>query len=300
MQTVHVPVLLKEVIDGLDLQDGDFVVDGTLGGGGHSFEICQKISPSGRIVALDVDESAISRGKARLRGMQCRIDYILENFRNIDRVLDSLGVERVSKILVDLGFSSDQMDLSGRGFTFSKNEPLVMTLSSNKDGDALNAFEIVNSWDESSIADIIYGYGGEQFSKRIAKGIVQARNLKPIKTTFDLVEIIEKSVPGFYKRKKIHCATKTFQALRIAVNDEIGALKDFLPKAWDKLAKGGRLAVISFHELEDRHVKNFFKDKKETGVGLLVNKKPISPDKEELAKNPRSRSAKLRIIIKRI
>jgi len=299
-KTVHRPVLLKEVIEGLDLGEGETVLDGTVGGGGHSRAICQAIGKTGRLIALDVDKNAISKAKETIRGCPCCFDLVLENFRNLDKVLDSLGVDKVDKILLDLGFSSDQVENSGRGISFAKDEPLLMTLRTDCQEKDLTAREIVNQWDEENIADIIYGYGGEQFSRRIAKAIVEARQIKPIDTTLQLVDIIETAVPNFYKKKKIHFATKTFQALRITVNDEIGALKQGLAIAWDRVSNGGRMAVISFHEIEDRIVKHFFKEKKEVGVALLVNKKPIMAKKEEVIENRRSRSAKLRIVIKRI
>ncbi|PIZ85308.1 16S rRNA (cytosine(1402)-N(4))-methyltransferase [Candidatus Nomurabacteria bacterium CG_4_10_14_0_2_um_filter_33_9] len=217
---------------------------------------------------------------------------------------------RFDAIIFDLGLSSDQLENSGRGFSFMKDEPLLMTMKENPSLDDLTAIDIVNSWGEESLVDIIYGYGEERFSRRIAKGIIEARKKNNIKTTFDLVKIIGDSVPSAYKRQRIHFATRTFQALRIAVNDELGALKVGLEKGFEILKKparphdslgaggGGRMSVISFHSLEDRIVKRFFRDKKEKSEAILINKKPIIPKEEEIKNNGRSRSAKLRVLEK--
>jgi 16S rRNA (cytosine1402-N4)-methyltransferase len=209
--------------------------------------------------------------------------------------------------MLDLGLSSDQFETSGRGFSFQKNEPLLMTFKENLGPEDLTAKQIVNTWDEENIADIIYGYGEERYSRKIAKGIVGARAVKPIETTFDLVEIIKNSTPSRYAHGKIHPATRTFQALRITVNDEINALKEGLEKGWERLAPGGRMAVISFHSIEDRIVKHFYKSKEwmEKADGTsertanIITKKPITASHQEISENPRSRSAKLRIIEKK-
>jgi len=295
---MHTSVLLSEVIDGLDLKEGDLVLDGTLGLGGHSRGVCDHIGKTGQIVGLDQDKKAIDQARENLKECPCQVRLEKENFRNLDKVLDNLNIEHIDKAVFDLGFSSMQMDQSGRGFSFLKDEPLLMTLSDSPKTDELTASEIVNNWREESIADIIYGYGEEQFSRRIAKSIVEARKKHLITTTTQLVEIIEKSVPDWYRHKKIHCATKTFQALRIAVNDELGALAEGLKKCFKYLSVGGRMAVISFHSLEDRTVKNFFRDKKKEGLLKLINKRPVTPTREETKVNPRARSSKLRIIEK--
>ena len=216
----------------------------------------------------------------------------------MDEVLDELGIGKVNRIMLDLGLSSDQFETSGRGFTFKNDEPLLMTFSKNPDVDDLTAGYIVNNWSEASIADIIFGYGEERYARKIAKGIVSYRQKKKIETTGELVEIINQSVPGMYKRGRIHPATRTFQALRIAVNDELNTLKEGLAKGFDRLEKGGRMAVISFHSLEDRIVKHFNIEKKELGLANIITKKPIEASEEEIQNNPRSRSAKLRIIEK--
>lgn len=286
----HVPVLLKEVLEGLDLQKGEVVLDGTVGNAGHAREMLKMVGKEGQVIGLDQDKEILQRIKP-----EKNLILINENFRNLDRALESLKIEYVNKILFDLGINSDQIEASGRGFTFLKDEPLLMNMS----GGGLTAREIINRWTEKEIADIIYKYGEERLSRRIARGIAERRKIRPIETTLDLVEIIRLAVPAAYRNnRRLHCATRTFQALRIAVNDELGALEDGLLKAWQALAGGGRLAVISFHSLEDRIVKNYFREKKATGEGKILTKKPIVPGEAEERENPRSRSAKLRVIEK--
>jgi len=294
---MHTPVLLKEVINILDIKPGDKVLDGTVGGGGYSKEICHLLGEKGRLIGLDQDNSALRRARA-LISSQGRIELINENFRNLDKVFSNLDVDRVDKIVFDLGISSDQLDKSQRGFSFQKNEPLLMTLKNKITKNDLTAQEIVNNWDEQNLIDILSGYGEEKFAKKIAASICEARKQKIIKTTFDLVEIIKKAVPEWYQHKKIHFATKTFQALRITVNDEIGALKEGLDKGFKHLGKKGKMVIISFHSKEDRIIKRFFKDKENKQAGILITKKPIIPTREEIKENPRSRSAKLRVIEK--
>ncbi|MEI6528214.1 MAG: 16S rRNA (cytosine(1402)-N(4))-methyltransferase RsmH [bacterium] len=294
----HVTVLLKETVDGVSLKKGDIVFDGTLGGGGHSVEIAKRFGKDVKIVAVDRDQDALNRSEARLKDLKADYSLKLSDYRKIDEVLSGLGIKEVQGIILDLGLSSNQLDESGRGFTFQKDEPLYMTFARPEDKPLITATDIVNDWAEETIADIIYAYGDERYARRIAKAIVIARESGEIKTTGELVAIIESAVPAVYRRGKTNCATKTFQALRIAVNDELGALKEGLSKGFDKLAVGGRMSIISFHSLEDRTVKNFFRDKAKEGSGKLINKKPIIPKDEEIRENPRSRSAKLRIIEK--
>jgi len=290
---MHKPVLLNEILEYLEIQDDDVVVDGTLGAGGHSRAMCALLGENGRLIGIDQDSTAISKvdlGK-------CNAILKNGNFRNLDNILEETGIKKADKILLDIGFSSDQMEKSGRGFSFQKKEPLLMTLSDRISEDTLTAEEIVNTWDEENIADIIFGYGEEKFSRRIAKGIVEAR---PISNTSELAEVVKNSVPFWYRGRRIHPATKTFQALRIAVNDEIGALKEGLEVGMKVLAPNGRMAVISFHSIEDRIVKNFFKQIAKDGLGEILSKKPIVPSAEEIGDNPRARSAKLRIFQKTI
>lgn len=294
---MHKTVLLKESIDGLNMRPGEIYLDGTLGSGGHAEYALQKSRGSIKVIGLDRDSEALERSEKRLRSYS---NIILKeaSFRDIDKVLHGLGIDKVQGIMLDLGISSDQLETSGRGFSFQKDEPLLMTFSREvKEGD-LTAKIILNKWSEEHIADIIYGYGEERYSRRIAKAIVKYRQKKLIDTTVELREIVRESVPMFYKRRKIHPATRTFQALRIAVNDELNVLKEALTNSFDRLMKGGRMAIISFHSLEDRIVKNFNKEKADKGVGKIITKKPLRPTKTEISENPRSRSAKLRILEK--
>jgi 16S rRNA (cytosine1402-N4)-methyltransferase len=292
---VHTTVLLHEAVDGLNLKQGSVFVDATLNAGGHSQEVLNKLDGNVRVIGIDVDADAIVRAKEKLS--TSNVTFFQENFRNIDKVLDQAGVECVDGIIFDLGLSSNQIEESGRGFSFKTSEPLLMTMKKDLQSNDITAHEIVNSWGEESIADIIYGYGEDRFARRIAKAIITAREIKPIETAEQLSEIIASAVPKF-GFKKINPATKTFQAIRIAVNDELGAIKEVLPKAFARLNHGGRISIISFHSLEDRIVKRFFKEKSEAGEGRLITKKPITPSSQEIAENPRSRSAKLRIIEK--
>ena len=300
MQSIHRTVLLNETIDGLlaslKLNKGEnekfIVVDATFGGGGHSLEICRKY-PSVKIIALDQDKNVFTEGD---KFKNCNISFVNDNFRNIDKVLVKTKVEEVDGIIFDLGLSSDQLENSGRGFSFLKDEPLLMTMKENPSREDLTAKEIVNTWSEESLADIIHGYGEERFARRIAKGVVETRVKKKIESSFDLVKVINDSVPVAYRMGPLPPATRTFQALRIAVNDELGALKNGLEKGFKFLKKGGRMSVISFHSLEDRIVKRFYKAKEKEEKAKLINKKPFTPSIEEIRNNNRSRSAKLRIL----
>ena len=295
---MHIPVLLQETLDGLVLQTGDRVFEGTVGLGGHSEEICKKIGAEGVYVGTDEDENALARAEERLAPYSCKKIFKLENFRNLDRVLDEEGMPFVDKMLFDIGLSNLQLEEPGRGFSFKRDEPLRMTFRVTPREDDLTAREIVNEWGADTLTDIFTGYGEERFAWRIAQAIVSARTAKPIETTGELAEIVKNAVPVFARFGKIHPATKVFQAIRIAVNDELGALRDGITKGFARLAPGGRMAIISFHSLEDRMVKNFFRTYADEGKGTLVVKRPITPSDEELERNPKSRSAKLRIIEK--
>ena len=295
---IHETVLLKETVDGLNLKKGDIVFDGTLGGGGHSEYVAKTFGKDVKIVAVDRDREALNRAEARLKTAGANYSLVLSDYRQIAEVLDSQKIEKVQGIILDLGLSCNQLDESGRGFSFKNDEPLFMTFAEPKDKPLVTAQTVLNSWGEETLADIIYGYADERYARRIAKKIVEAREEKEIKTTNDLVEIISEAVPAVYRRGKIHFATKTFQAIRMAVNDELGALREGLEKGFEKLGSGGRMSVISFHSGEDRIVKNYFRDKAKEKKAILINKKPIVASGEETSKNPRSRSAKLRIIEK--
>ena len=296
--TVHIPVLLQEVLENLQLKSGDTVLDGTLGGGGHAAEMAQLIGKGGTLIGIDADSRAIERASDALDAAECTKHLMQDNFRNLDTILDGLGIKEVNAALFDLGLSSDQLEVSGRGFTFQNDEALEMTLSDIIGEDTLTAKEIVNTWQEENIADIIYGYGGERYSRRIAKGIVAARGEGEIATTAQLVDIIKGSVPGHYRHGKTNPATKTFQALRITVNDELGAAKEALDKIITYLKPGSRVAVITFHSLEDRLVKRLFREWQAEGKGTIVTKRPIAPTDEEVKDNRRARSSKLRVFQK--
>lgn len=294
-ESIHKSVLLPETVEGLNLPKGAIVIDGTLGGGGHSAEICRRYGGV-KIIAIDKDKSAWKRSKDKFKG--CDVRFHAEDFRNLDEVLKKEKVGNVDGIMLDLGLSSDELENSGRGFSFQRDEPLLMTMKEDPKPEDLTAYEVVNSWDESNLSDIIYGYGEERYARRIARAIVEARSEKDIETTFDLVKIVESAVPASYRRGKINPATKTFQAIRIVVNDELGSLTEGLSAGFEALKSRGRIVVISFHSLEDRIVKKFFKEMASDRRGILINKKPIVAGEEEIRANPRSRSAKLRILEK--
>jgi 16S rRNA (cytosine1402-N4)-methyltransferase len=288
----HLSVLSKEIIENLDIKKGMTFLDATLGSGGHSQLVFEKAEGDINIIGLDQDPERIRFNNEKFGS---KIKIIEINFRNIDQALDEAGMEGVDRILYDLGLNSEQLENSGKGFSFRKNEPLLMNFGKEY---KFTAEEIVNDWEEENIVNILEAYGEEKFSKSIAKKIIERREKKKIATTKDLVEVISEAVPNWYKHQRTHFATKTFQALRITVNDELEALKESLEKGFERLNKEGRMAVISFHSLEDRIVKNFFKTLVKQGKAIFINKKAIKPQREEILENPRSRSAKLRIIQK--
>jgi len=302
---MHIPILLKESIDSLNLKEGDVVVDCTTNRGGHSLEISKRIGKNGNLICLDLDGQALKEAqvflKSELKDNSPNIFFVNENFRNIKKVLKDLKFEKIDGLMADLGVSSQEIDESGRGFTFQKNEPLYMTLLDKISEDALTAEKIVITWDEENIADIIYYYGDERFAKRIAKNICLERKNKEIKRTFDLVEIIKKSVPEKYKHQKIHFATKTFQALRITVNDELRAEEELVQALPEILKENKRASFLTFHSGEDRVLKksvNLLKD--ELRFIKFDNKKNfLEPERKEIFENPRSRSAKLRVVEKK-
>ncbi|MDQ3014539.1 MAG: 16S rRNA (cytosine(1402)-N(4))-methyltransferase RsmH [bacterium] len=294
----HTSVLLQTSINSLDLQPRDIYVDGTLGSGGHTEEVLKRFKNTVHIIGIDQDEEALKRAETRFSTHDGNFTLVNNNFRNLDSVLDELHVPQVNKILLDIGLSSNQFEESERGFSFQKDEPLLMTFKKNISEGDLTAATILNEWGEDTLELIIRGYGEEQFAKRIAKAIINYREVEPFVKTSQLVDVIMEATPKWYHHKKTHAATKTFQALRIAVNDELEALKEGLRKGFERLAPGGRIAVISFHSLEDRIVKNYFRDKAKEGEGKLITKKPITATDEELKQNRRARSAKLRVLQK--
>lgn len=284
---IHISVLLHESIEALDLQEGQTFLDGTLGGGGHSAEVLRRL-PTVRIIGLDRDSRTVEEVEKRLK-----IETKVENFRNLDRVLTEFGLEKVDAILFDLGLSSDQIEDSKRGFSFLKNEPLDMRMSST----GITAGALLNSWNSETIELILRGFGEEPRARQIAEAIVKRRKVKPLETTNDLVEVVLDVKPRRWPNK-IHPATKTFQALRIAVNEELTALEIGLEKGFRALQTKGRFAVISFHSLEDRIVKHFFRERVKEKAAQWVTHKFVRPSAVEIRANPRSRSAKLRVIEK--
>lgn len=292
---VHKSVLLKEIIDGLEIREGDRVVDATVNGGGMSEEILKCFDGTITLVAIDADRGALERAKKRLENFKTRPIFINGNFRNLSELLLKEEINSFNRILFDIGLSSDQLEGGSRGFSFLKNEPLLMTFEETPEESATTAYDIANNWEEENITTIIRSYGEDRNARRIAGAIVEARKIKPITSSKELADVIEKALG---RHGKIHPATKTFQAFRIAVNDELGSLSAGISQGFSLLEKGGRMAIISFHSLEDRIVKNFIREKAKEGTGIAITKKPIVPSDEEMTANPRSRSAKLRIIEK--
>lgn len=297
MNTVHKTVLLKETIDLLQIKKGDVLVDATVNSGGHSLEAFKR-EPNIKVLAIDADFDALVRSNNTLKDFSKSVTMVLGNFRDIEKILIDSGIPKADKFVFDLGLSSDQLDVSGRGFSFKKSEPLLMTFNKKPGQSDLTASDVVNEFSEENLESVIRGFGEEKFSKKIAKAIVTYRLTKKIETTNELAELVKASVPSWYRRGKIHPATKTFQAIRMTVNNELPTIEQGLAGAWKLLRKGGRIAVISFHSLEDRIIKRFFKEKVLAEQGILINKKPIIPSPSEIAKNSRSRSAKLRVIEK--
>jgi 16S rRNA (cytosine1402-N4)-methyltransferase len=294
----HITVLKNETIDGLCLSLGAVIVDGTLGAGGHTKEIINRFGNKVTIIGLDLDKEAIDRSKKLLDKVQKNVIFVNRGFQEIDDILNDLKISKIDGILLDLGISSFQLEDSNRGFSFLKDEPLLMTMKNKINDNDITAYDIVNTWEEESLANIIYGFGEEKYSRIIAKKIVEYRKTKKINSTFDLVKIIEDTVGRKYKKMKIHPATRTFQALRIATNSELINLEQVIERGVNRLKKGGRMVIISFHSLEDRIVKKSFNKLTELNIVKKISKKPIIPDEIELKNNPRSRSAKLRIIEK--
>ena len=291
----HRSVLLHEAIEALGIKPESVVVDATIGGAGHSKEIVSKLDRGGVFIGIDRDADSIQRARVVLKGAKAKVYLFENNFRNVENILDTEKIDKIDACIFDLGWSSYHLK-SGRGFSFKEDEPLIMTYAKNIDENAITAKKIVNEWAKESIADILWGWGEERFSRRIAKSIVEAREKEEITSTYQLVDIISSSVPKWYRHKKIHPATKTFQALRIAVNDEMGAIEEALNSLVKRISPNGKMAVITFHSVEDRLVKGMFRKWKEEGIGNVW--KLIKPTKEEVKQNPRSRSAKLRVFEK--
>lgn len=293
----HRSVLLREATDALAISEGSIIVDATLGGAGHAISVAERLGTKGVFIGIDADKAAIERARQALQGFKPAVCLLHGNFRGIENLVREAGYAQVNGVLFDLGWSAFQLS-AGRGFSFQKDEPLLMTYDSAPNP-PLTARTIVNEWAEESLADIIYGWGQERYARRIAKAIVTHREKHPIETTRELVDVIFGAVPAVYRHGRIHPATRTFQALRIAVNDELGVLEEGLYGAWSMLRKGGRIAVITFHSTEDRIVKRRFLSWEESGEGTRITRKAIRPSEGELAENPRARSAKLRVIEKK-
>ena len=303
----HVTVLLNEAVEGLNIKEDGIYVDCTLGGGGHSSEILKRLT-TGHLYCFDQDNHAIEAASKRLEAISNNFTIIRTNFKNIKSALNELGVEKVDGILYDLGVSSPQFDEASRGFSYNQDARLDMRMDQRQ---KLDAYEIVNHWDYNDIVRILFKYSEEKFAKNIARKIEQKREIKPIETTFELVDVIKEAIPAAARRSGGHPAKRTFQALRIAVNDELNVFHDSLKDSLELLDINGRIAVITFHSLEDRICKQVFKDVseiKDVPRGLpvipdelkpkfsLVNKKPTIPSQQELDDNHRAHSAKLRII----
>ena len=300
----HTTVLLKETIDGLNLKTGGVYVDCTLGGGGHTKEIFSRLNGQCTVIGIDQDQFALDYNKKQLEQFGSNFIPAKSNFSNLEEVLKEIGIKKVDGIVFDLGVSSPQLDIGERGFSYNHDAPLDMRMDRTSD---LSAHEIVNQWKEEDIFNIIRDYGEEKWAKRIAQFIIEHR---PINTTLELVDVIKRAVPKGARKDGPHPAKRTFQAIRITVNDEMGVLKSGIQKAIDSLKPEGRISVITFHSLEDRIVKNIYKDNftqcvcpKEFPVCIcdhkrkvkIITKKPIEPGIVELESNPRARSAKLRV-----
>jgi 16S rRNA (cytosine1402-N4)-methyltransferase len=293
----HTTVLLKQTIDLLDIKAGDIIVDATTGNAGHIKEAASRAGNL-TLICIDADETAIKQAKKNLLTTEATKIFAISYFDQLKEIINKNHIQNIDKTIFDLGLRTDQIENAERGFSFRNDGPLKMTFQNNPDENSVTAYDVVNDWQEENLADIIYGFGEEQFSRRIAKAIVENREVKKIETTTELAEIIYKAVPFWYRHKKIHPATKTFQAIRMAVNRELQQIKTALKDAYELLNPGGRIAVISFHSLEDRIVKRIFNKFVEEKNGRLIIKKPLVPDETETSQNPKSRSAKLRVIEK--
>jgi len=302
----HISVLLKESIEALNIRPQGVYLDGTLGGAGHSAEIARRLS-TGTLIGVDRDPKALAAAEERLAPWRDRVKLVHSNFRELDRILDSLGIPAVDGILLDLGVSSPQLDEADRGFSYMADAPLDMRMDPS---DPLTAYEVVNSWPQEELRRILFAYGEERYAPLIAAAIVRRREQAPIESTLALVDVIRGAMPQKALREKQHPAKRSFQAIRIAVNDELGAVDAVMRRAIDRLKPGGRLAVITFHSLEDRIVKNAMAEAvrgctcpPEFPVCVcgkkpklkLIARKPITAGEEELERNPRARSAKLRV-----
>ncbi len=307
MEFKHKSVLLNETIDGLNIKPDGIYVDGTLGGGGHAYEVCRRLGEKGSIVGIDQDAAAIEAASARLKDFGEKVTIVRSNYCDMKSKLHELGIDKVDGIVLDLGVSSYQLDTAERGFSYREDAPLDMRMDTRQ---KMTARDIVNDYTEADLYRVIRDYGEDKFAKNIAKHIVQARAGKPVETTAELSEIIRASIPMKFQKKSGHPAKRTFQAIRIELNRELDVLRDSLDDMIDLLNPGGRLCIITFHSLEDRIVKSAFRKNEnpctcppdfpvcvcgKKSKGSIITKKPILPSEEELEYNSRSKSAKLRI-----
>lgn len=307
MEFKHKSVLLNETIDGLNIKPDGIYVDGTLGGGGHAYEVCRRLGEKGSIVGIDQDAAAIEAASARLKDFGEKVTIVRSNYCDMKSKLHELGIDKVDGIVLDLGVSSYQLDTAERGFSYREDAPLDMRMDTRQ---KMTARDIVNDYTEADLYRVIRDYGEDKFAKNIAKHIVQARAVKPVETTAELSEIIRASIPMKFQKKSGHPAKRTFQAIRIELNRELDVLRDSLGDMIDLLNPGGRLCIITFHSLEDRIVKSAFRKNEnpctcppdfpvcvcgKKSKGSIITKKPILPSEEELEYNSRSKSAKLRI-----
>ena len=307
MEFVHNSVLLNETIDGLNIQPDGIYVDGTLGGGGHAYEVCRRLGDKGSIVGIDQDAAAIEAAGNRLKDFGEKVTIVRSNYCDMKSKLHELGIDKVDGIVLDLGVSSYQLDTAERGFSYREDAPLDMRMDTRQ---KMTARDIVNDYEEMELYRVIRDYGEDKFAKNIAKHIVAARKVKPIETTGELTEIIRASIPMKYQKKSGHPAKRTFQAIRIELNRELEVLKDSLDDMIDLLNPGGRLCIITFHSLEDRIVKSAFRKNEnpctcpsdfpvcvcgKVSKGSILTRKPILPSEEEMEENSRAKSAKLRI-----
>ena len=307
MEFHHISVLLTECIDNLNIRPDGIYVDGTMGGGGHSLEIAKRLT-TGRLICIDQDPNAHEAAGKRLAEYKDRITFVRDNFGNIADILDSLGIEKIDGMLLDIGVSSHQLDEAERGFSYQQDAPLDMRMNPDR---PFSAYDVVNGYDEDELDRVIFTYGEERWARRIAQFIVKERENKPIETTGELVDIIKKAVPKGARKDGPHPAKRTFQAIRIEVNGELEVLQRAIDDVAARLAVGGRLCIITFHSLEDRIVKEAFRKQENPCIcppqfpvcvcgkkplGRVITRKPILPSKEELEENPRSRSAKLRVL----
>jgi len=288
----HIPVMLNEVIDYLRPKPGQIFVDGTLGLGGHAKKILKLIGQDGRMIGIDRDQQALAKAQENLKNHIGQCHFVHENFCHMDKVLSSMNIDQVDGILLDLGVSSIQLDDPHRGFGYRQDGPLDMRMDQDNQ---VSAFSVINAYSENEIAEILKEFGQERWHRRIARRIVYERTKGPITTTKELSNIILRAMPRYAKREKIHPATRTFQAIRIVVNRELESVEEMLKKLPELLKTGGRIGVIAFHSLEDRIVKQSFRELSRAGKIDLIVKKPIRPGEEEIEGNPRARSARLRI-----